>query len=563
MYWLYNLFFGDTLAHTIFVLALVITVGILLGKIKIGGVSLGTTWILFVGIAASHFGMTIDPGVLSFIKEFGLILFVFSIGLQVGPGFFSSFKNGGMQLVGLASLIVVLGVATAYALHLATDTPIPTMVGILSGAVTNTPGLGAAQQAYSDASGINDPSIALGYAVAYPLGVIGIIFSMIFIRYALRIRFEKEDEALAAMSNEHKKYADKISVQFTNAVLDGRTVGEMKELINRSFVISRIADADNHITVATQDSRLHIGDKLLIVCSSEDTDAITAFLGHIIDMPFEEWGSLDSQLVSRRILITKPSINGKKFADLHLRTKYGINITRVNRAGVDLIPYQGMELQVGDRVMVVGIALGVLLGSIPLLNVPQPVKLGLAGGPLIVAILIGRFGTHFHLVTYTTMSANLMLREVGITLFLAAVGIGAGDGFVDAIYAHGSHRGQYDRSSRTGLRQLDGRQRHAGRELRHGLSRRDVPARADGTDIHSLRTVTQSRNNRKGCSQERPFLSEDFRSCSGQLRSQEAQPPERVPRPRQKSLRTTIHTSATPTSATAISCQFIYNNKAM
>ena len=372
-----------------------------------------------------------------------------------------------MQLVGLASLIVVLGVATAYALHLATDTPIPTMVGILSGAVTNTPGLGAAQQAYSDASGINDPSIALGYAVAYPLGVIGIIFSMIFIRYALRIRFEKEDEALAAMSNEHKKYADKISVQFTNAVLDGRTVGEMKELINRSFVISRIADADNHITVATQDSRLHIGDKLLIVCSSEDTDAITAFLGHIIDMPFEEWGSLDSQLVSRRILITKPSINGKKFADLHLRTKYGINITRVNRAGVDLIPYQGMELQVGDRVMVVGsekaiaqvadllgnsmkklrepnlvtifvgIALGVLLGSIPLLNVPQPVKLGLAGGPLIVAILIGRFGTHFHLVTYTTMSANLMLREVGITLFLAAVGIGAGDGFVDAIVSGG------------------------------------------------------------------------------------------------------------------------------
>ena len=383
------------------------------------------------------------------------------------PGFFSSFKNCGLQLVGLASLIVVLGVATAYALHLATDTPIPTMVGILSGAVTNTPGLGAAQQAYSDASGINDPSIALGYAVAYPLGVIGIIFSMIFIRYALRIRFEKEDEALAAMSNEHKKYADKISVQFTNAVLDGRTVGEMKELINRSFVISRIADADNHITVATQDSRLHIGDKLLIVCSSEDTDAITAFLGHIIDMPFEEWGSLDSQLVSRRILITKPSINGKKFADLHLRTKYGINITRVNRAGVDLIPYQGMELQVGDRVMVVGsekaiaqvadllgnsmkklrepnlvtifvgIALGVLLGSIPLLTVPQPVKLGLAGGPLIVAILIGRFGTHFHLVTYTTMSANLMLREVGITLFLAAVGIGAGDGFVDAIVGGG------------------------------------------------------------------------------------------------------------------------------
>ena len=469
MNWFYSLFFGDSLAHSIFVLALVITVGILLGKIKICGVSLGTTWILFIGIAASHFGMTVTPEVLHFVKEFGLILFVYSIGLQVGPAFFASFKHGGLQLVGLASLIVVLGVATAYILHLTTGTPIPTMVGILSGAVTNTPGLGAAQQAYADATGFNDTTIATGYAVAYPLGVVGIIFSMIFVRYALRIRFEKEDEALAAMNDEHKKYAEKISVQFTNAVLDGRTVGEVKELINRSFVISRIADADNHIVVATTENLLHLGDKLLIVCSSEDTDAIVAFLGRVIDMPFEEWGSLDSQLVSRRILITKPSINGKKFSDLHLRTKYGINITRVNRAGVDLIPYQGMELQVGDRVMVVGsekaiaqvadvlgnslrklrepnlimiflgIALGVLLGSIPLLNIPQPVKLGLAGGPLIVAILIGRFGTHFHLVTYTTMSANLMLREVGITLFLAAVGLGAGSGFIEAV-VNGGYR---------------------------------------------------------------------------------------------------------------------------
>ena len=469
MNWFYSLFFGDSLAHSIFVLASVITVGILLGKIKIGGVSLGTTWILFIGIAASHFGMTVTPEVLHFVKEFGLILFVYSIGLQVGPGFFASFKHGGLQLVGLASLIVVLGVATAYILHLTTETPIPTMVGILSGAVTNTPGLGAAQQAYTDATGFNDTTIATGYAVAYPLGVVGIIFSMIFVRYALHVRFEKEDEALAAMNDEHKKYAEKISVQFTNAVLDGRTVGEVKELINRSFVISRIADADNHIVVATSENLLHLGDKLLIVCSSEDTDAIVAFLGRVIDMPFEEWGSLDSQLVSRRILITKPSINGKKFSDLHLRTKYGINITRVNRAGVDLIPYQGMELQVGDRVMVVGsekaiaqvadvlgnslrklrepnlimiflgIALGVLLGSIPLLNIPQPVKLGLAGGPLIVAILIGRFGTHFHLVTYTTMSANLMLREVGITLFLAAVGLGAGSGFIEAV-VNGGYR---------------------------------------------------------------------------------------------------------------------------
>ena len=464
MEWIHNLFLGTGIAHTVLTLALVITVGILLGRVKIGGISLGITWILFTGIAASHFGMTVDRQVLHFIQEFGLILFVFSIGLQVGPGFFSSFKQGGMTLVSLASAIVLLGVITTYVIHVATGTPIPTMVGILSGAVTNTPGLGAAQQAYSDASGINDPSISLGYAVAYPLGVVGIIISMIIIRYAMRVRFEKENEALEAISREHKM-ADKISVEFTNAALDGNTVAHIRELINRQFVISRVAHADESISIADADTVLHVGERLLVICGAEDSEAIVAFLGRRVEMDKEAWGagSSDSQLVSRRILITRPEINGKKFSDLRLRTKYGINITRVNRAGVDLIPYQGMELQMGDRVMVVGsekaieqvskvlgnslkkldepnlvtifvgIALGVLLGSIPLLNVPQPVKLGLAGGPLIVAILIGRFGTHFHLVTYTTMSANLMLREMGIALFLSAVGLAAGDGFIDAI----------------------------------------------------------------------------------------------------------------------------------
>ena len=470
MEWIHNLFLGTGIAHTVLTLALVITVGILLGRVKIGGISLGITWILFTGIAASHFGMTVDRQVLHFIQEFGLILFVFSIGLQVGPGFFSSFKQGGMTLVSLASAIVLLGVITTYVIHVATGTPIPTMVGILSGAVTNTPGLGAAQQAYSDASGINDPSISLGYAVAYPLGVVGIIISMIIIRYAMRVRFEKENEALEAISREHKM-ADKISVEFTNAALDGNTVAHIRELINRQFVISRVAHADESISIADADTVLHVGERLLVICGAEDSEAIVAFLGRRVEMDKEAWGagSSDSQLVSRRILITRPEINGKKFSDLRLRTKYGINITRVNRAGVDLIPYQGMELQIGDRVMVVGsekaieqvskvlgnslkkldepnlvtifvgIALGVLLGSIPLLNVPQPVKLGLAGGPLIVAILIGRFGTHFHLVTYTTMSANLMLREMGIALFLSAVGLAAGDGFIDAI-ADGGYR---------------------------------------------------------------------------------------------------------------------------
>ena len=470
MDWLYSLFFGNSIAHAVLTFALVITLGILLGKIKIKGVSLGITWILFVGIIASHFGMTVDSEVRHFVQEFGLILFVFSIGLQVGPGFFSAFKHGGITLVGCATAIVLLGVLTAYIIHVATGTPIPTMVGILSGAVTNTPGLGAAQQAYADASGINDPSIALGYAVAYPLGVVGIILSMIFIRYALRVDFKKEDEGLAELANE-QKLAEKVSVEFTNQIIEGRSVEYVRDLVNRQFVISRVMHPDGSITMADADTKIHVGDRLWVICQAEDVEAVVAFLGHRVELTDEDWGNNtpNAELISRRILITKSSINGKKFSDLRLRTKYGINITRVNRAGMDLIPYQGLELQVGDRVMVVGpaegvakvadvlgnslkkldhpnlitifvgIALGVLLGSIPLLNVPQPVKLGLAGGPLIVAILIGRFGTHFHLVTYTTASANLMLREIGIALFLAAVGIGAGDGFVEAI-VNGGYR---------------------------------------------------------------------------------------------------------------------------
>ncbi len=470
MDWLQALFCEQGIAHAVLTLALAITGGLLLGKVKVGGVSLGITWILFVGIALSHFGMTIDAPVLHFVKEFGLILFVFSIGLQVGPGFFSSFKHGGMTLVTLASAIVLLGVLTAYVLHLTTGVDIPTMVGILSGAVTNTPGLGAAQQAYTDATGINDPNIALGYAVAYPLGVIGIIFSMLLVRYVMRVNFKKEDEGLAAISNEHKM-AERVSVEFTNETLDGQKIGYLRELVNRAFVISRILHADASITIADAETVLTNGDRLLVISSPDDMPAVIAFFGHTVEMTDEEWGknTPNSELVSRRILITKSNINGKKFSDLKLRTRYGINITRINRAGVDLIPYQGMELQIGDRVMVVGslkaiekvegvlgnslkklnqpnlitifvgIALGVLLGSIPLLNVPQPVKLGLAGGPLIVAILIGRFGPHYHLVTYTTMSANLMLREVGIALFLAAVGIGAGDGFIETI-VNGGYR---------------------------------------------------------------------------------------------------------------------------
>ena len=462
MNWLYSLFFGEGIAHTVLTLSLVITVGIMLSRIKIRGVSLGATWILFAGIAASHFGMVLDHATLHFIKEFGLILFIFSIGMQVGPGFFSSLKEGGMKLIMYASLVVVLGVLTTYAIHVISGTPLSTMAGVMSGAVTNTPGLGAAQQAYSDTTGLDDPSISMAYALTYPLGVVGVILALIGMRYIMRINFKKEDEGLQAMNNENRM-ASTVSVVVTNPTIEGKSIGTIRALINRQFVISRVAHKDNSIIIADANTILTVGDRLLIVCSAEDKEAIVTFTGEEIEMADKEWKAFDSQLVSRRIVITRSEINGKRFADLRLRTKYGINITRVNRAGVDLIPYQGMELQLGDKVMVVGtekaveqvaallgnslkklnnphiltlflgIALGVILGSMPLFSIPQPVKLGLAGGPLIIAILIGRFGTHLGLITYTTVSANLMLREVGISLFLAAVGLGAGDGFVETL----------------------------------------------------------------------------------------------------------------------------------
>ena len=462
MEWLYSLFFGDGIAHSVLTLAIVITIGTALSKLKIKGISLGATWILFVGIAASHFGMNINSESLHFIKEFGLILFVFSIGLQVGPSFFASVKQGGVRLISLATLVVVLGVLTTYVIHLISGESLSTMVGVMSGAVTNTPGLGAAQQAFTDSTGFEEPNIAMAYAVTYPLGVVGVIIALIALRYCLRIDFKREDEGLKALSNENK-FATKISLEVTNEMMNGQSVGHIKELINRQFVVSRVAHKDNSITIADANTVLTLGDRLLVVCAAEDSEAITTFIGHEIKMDEKEWKAFDSQLVSRRIVITRNEINGKRFADLRLRTKYGINITRVNRAGVDLIPYQGMELQVGDKVMVVGsekaveqvasllgnslkklhqphiitiflgIAFGVILGSIPIVSIPQPVKLGLAGGPLIVALLIARFGTHMHLITYTTMSANLMLREIGISLFLACVGLGAGDGFVDTV----------------------------------------------------------------------------------------------------------------------------------
>lgn len=313
MEWLQSLFMGEGIAHTMLVLSLVIAVGVLLGKIKIAGVSIGVTWILFVGILAGHIGMKVDSDTLHFIKEFGLILFVFSIGLQVGPGFFSSFKEGGLKMIGCAIAVVGLGVLTTYVIHLVTGTPMTTMVGVMSGAITNTPGLGAAQQAYFDATGVSDPTIALGYAVAYPLGVVGIILSLLAIRFLTRVDFAEENKALEAMRAEQTNVI-RTSVEFTNGVIEGRGIAHLRELINRSFVISRILHKDGSVTIADGGSQLMVGDRLLVICSPEDKEAVIAFLGKQVEVSEEEWSAADereSQLVSRRIIITKPEINGK------------------------------------------------------------------------------------------------------------------------------------------------------------------------------------------------------------------------------------------------------------
>lgn len=470
MNWINDLLWGEGIGHSILLLSFVIAAGIQLGKIKVFGVSLGITLVLFVGIILGHFGFTINHNVIHFFKEFGLILFVYSVGMQVGPGFFSSFKKGGITLNMLACGIVFL-VVTAIILHYATGIPMPTMVGILSGAVTNTPGLGAAQQAFSDMYGSTDNTIALGYAVAYPLGVIGIILSIIFIRYVFRVNFDKENEQLNNEDASHTNEAKPVSLIVKNPAVFGKSVGELSNLLeHRDFVISRIwHDSDKQIEIVSANTVLMENDKVFVITTEQDAQTIKTFIGEEIDMERKQWIRMESQFINRRILITKPELNGKRLGQLKLRKLYGINITRINRAGVDLVATPHLTLQVGDRVNVVGtetavtnvekvlgnsmkrlnepnlitifigIALGIVLGSIPITfpGIPQPVKLGLAGGPLIVAILISRFGYKYKLVTYTTQSANLMLREIGITLFLACVGISAGDGFVDTIVNNG------------------------------------------------------------------------------------------------------------------------------
>ena len=472
MDWFTDLLWGTGVAHSVILLSLVIVLGILLGKVRIAGISLGITFVLFVGIVMGHFGLTIDPVVLHFFKEFGLILFVYSIGMQVGPGFFSSFKRGGITLNLLATSIVLLGATLALVIHYITGTPVETMVGILSGAVTNTPGLGAAQEAYNDVHGQAAPTIALGYAVAYPLGVVGIILAIISLRFLFRIDYDTETAHLEAEDDTHDREAHPMLLVVKNPALFGRTVGELSALMTHcEFVISRIRYcSDGRTEIVSGLTTLHEGDRVLVITTEHDAPTVRTFVGEEAPLKQEEWLRRESELVNRRILVTKPEVNGKRLGELRLRQSCGgINITRINRAGIDLVATPRLSLQVGDRVNVVGtpsaieavekvlgnsmkrlnepnliplflgIALGVFLGSIPLLlpGIPRPVKLGLAGGPLIVAILVSRFGSSYGLVTYTTTSANLMLREVGITIFLASVGISAGDGFVDTLLRGG------------------------------------------------------------------------------------------------------------------------------
>ena len=471
MDWLYKLFLStDSVAHIALLYALVIAVGVYLGKIKFGGVALGVTFVLFAGIVAGHFGFTGPIPVLNFIQDFGLILFVFCIGLQVGPGFFESFRKGGVTMnmlaAGMICLNIIVMMACYYCFFDTSDkNNLPMMVGTLCGAVTNTPGLGAANEALNTAFPHGGaPQIASGYACAYPLGVLGIIVASIVLRYICKIRLNHEEEDLtkAEEENPHAK-PHFMHLQVSNAYLCGKTLKQVHEFLNRDFVCSRFLH-EGHVSTPNRDTIFNQGDQLFIVCAEEDAEAIKAFIGPEIKV---DWEKQDQPMVSKRILVTRPSMNGKTFGQLHFSSVYGVNVTRITRQGMDLFANRNLSMQVGDRIMVVGpedavdrvanmmgnsikrlnapnigtifigIVLGIIFGSIPVAvpGMPMPLKLGIAGGPLIIAILIGRYGYKVHLVTYTTTSANMMLREIGLVLFLASVGIKAGAGFVQTVVA--------------------------------------------------------------------------------------------------------------------------------
>lgn len=471
MDWLVNLFTTtDSVAHIALLYAIVIAVGVLLGKVKIGGISLGVTFVLFAGILAGHIGFTAPVNILTFMQDFGLILFVFMIGLQVGPGFFESFRKGGITLNMLSAGMILLNIGVMFAcyyLFFDTDNAnnLPMMVGTLYGAVTNTPGLGAANEALTSViTNGRVPQIASGYACAYPLGVLGIIGATIAIKYLCSVNLEQEDQELqqAEAENPHEK-PRVMHLKVDNEYLAGKTLLQVANFLNRDIVCSRILHEGN-ISIPNKDTVFAMDDDVLIVCAETDAEAIRAFIGPVVDEPFPE-DNEKQPLISKRIVVTNPAMNGKTLGKMHFSSVYGVNVTRITRQGMDLFAGRSHHFHVGDRIMVVGpednvnrvadlmgnsvkrldapniatifigIIVGILFGSLPFAipGMPVPLKLGIAGGPLIIAILIGRFGYRMHLVTYTTTSANMMLREIGLTLFLASVGIKAGAGFWETV----------------------------------------------------------------------------------------------------------------------------------
>lgn len=468
MDWIIRLFTDtDSIAHIALLYSIVIAVGILLGKIKIGGISLGVTFVLFAGIVAGHIGFTAPVNILSFIQDFGLILFVFCIGLQVGPGFFESFKKGGVTLNLLSTTTVLLNVAVMFACYFIffdtnDKTNLPMMVGTLYGAVTNTPGLGAANEALESvwADKFTLPQIASGYACAYPLGVLGIIGATIAIRFITGTKLADEEEELreAEAEDPHAK-PHQMHLKVNNTYLAGRTVEQINEFLNRDVVFSRLMH-EGKVSIPSSQDVLEMGDEVLVVCAEADAEAIQAFIGPEIEMAWEEEDS-NQPMISRRIVVTNSSMNGKTLGKMHFSSVYGVTVTRISRQGMDVFASRNYRFQVGDKILVVGpkdnvsriaemmgnsvkrldhpniatifigIIVGILFGSIPFAipGMPVPMKLGIAGGPLIIAILIGRFGHRMKLNTYTTTSANMMLREIGLVLFLASVGIKAGANF--------------------------------------------------------------------------------------------------------------------------------------
>ena len=462
MNWLNGLFFGSGVPHSIFILTVAIACGIYLShRLKFKGITLGITWILFCAIAMSHFGMHIDPVVETFAKDFGLILFVYSIGLQVGPSFFSSFGQGGIKLNLLAVSIVFLSCVTAYLIHLLSGEDIATMTGVLFGAVTNTPGLGAAQQAFTDMTGEVNPNIASGYAMAYPLGVVGIIMSILAMRWIFKIKIEKEEERLAAESSAQKE-VEYIDILLANPQVEGAHIRDLSQLCHMNLIVSRLIRPNGEDELPDVDTVLHVGDRIRVVVDKENEKSVL-LLGMETSLPTDH--KAQAHLVSRHVIVTKPELNGKRIGDLNVRATYHVSITRIRRAGIELLATRDLYLQLGDRITVVGeeravdkveklfgnstkrldipnlasiflgLALGIAAGVLPIAlpGLAQPFKLGIAGGSLIVAILMSCFGPKMHIVTYTTSSANLMIREIGIAMFLAAVGFGAGKTFIPTL----------------------------------------------------------------------------------------------------------------------------------